>query len=340
MRRGAAIGLAIVAIGASAVHPRGSDPRGSDAAEPVGLDAAIEATWTGVPIREWALRVSEIAGVPIVVDRRLDASTTITLSTEETSLRTVLERVAAELNATVEPFGGTVLLVPSTAAGTATAAASARADERRRLRQAGRRTLDGREAWTWPAAARPRDLIANAADAAGIAITGLDRIPHDHLPAASLPPLPLGERLDLVLVPYGLRVSWSASGGSIEPIVATPAAARPAQRPTAVDPRRQSVADRARNGRAAGERYTLRLESPLDQAVNAIAVRLGLEAALDAASLQARGVAPGEIIRVEARDVTRDELLDAIVAPLGLAWTIDAGVLTVFAAPRSPGASP
>jgi hypothetical protein len=67
-----------------------------------------------------------------------------------------------------------------------------------------------------------------------------------------------------------------------------------------------------------------------------VAKSLGLEVSLDEASLVARGIAPGEIVRVDARDLSRDALLDAIVGPLDLAWTVENGTLRVFAAPARP----
>jgi hypothetical protein len=39
-------------------------------------------------------------------------------------------------------------------------------------------------------------------------------------------------------------------------------------------------------------------------------------------------------------NVSRDELLDAVVTPLGLAWTIDGDTLRVFAPPASAADSP
>ena len=66
-----------------------------------------------------------------------------------------------------------------------------------------------------------------------------------------------------------------------------------------------------------------------------MAKSLGLASSLNEASLAARGIAPGEIVRVDARDLSRDELLDAIVAPLDLEWRIENETLRVFAAPAA-----
>ncbi|NBX30946.1 hypothetical protein EBR04_10985, partial [bacterium] len=59
--------------------------------------------------------------------------------------------------------------------------------------------------------------------------------------------------------------------------------------------------------------------------------QLGLTGRIDRESLAARGILPGEIVRIEVRDVTRDELFDAVVAPLGLRWRIDGDQLTIDA---------
>jgi hypothetical protein len=80
------------------------------------------------------------------------------------------------------------------------------------------------------------------------------------------------------------------------------------------------------------DEFTLRLEAPLDQALAAIAARLGLELDLDQASLAARGIAPGEIVRAEVEKASRDRLLDAVLQPVGLQWKIEGQRLRVFAA--------
>lgn len=309
------------------------------APRPAGLDAEIRAAWTRVPLREWARRVSETTGVPLIVDRRLDPDLTVTLASDGDTLRALLDRVAASATAAVEPLASTTRLVPRDHAGRAAAAEAARTRVLRGLTPDMRRIAERRATWSWPAAARPRDLVAAAADDAGLAVTGLDRIPHDHLPAATLPLLQLAERLDLVLAHYDLRVAWSPTGGSIMPIDSgieprdRTAASSASKRPT--PPRRERTAGTTP---AAGDEtvYSLRVESPLDQAVSAVAKVLGLRSALDKASLAARGISPQEIVRVDARDLSRDRLLDALVAPLELTWTIDGETLRVFAAPAKP----
>jgi tripartite-type tricarboxylate transporter receptor subunit TctC len=66
--------------------------------------------------------------------------------------------------------------------------------------------------------------------------------------------------------------------------------------------------------------------------VDLIAGRLGLALDLDQASLAARGIAPGEIVRAEVEKASRDRLLDAVLQPVGLEWKIEGERLRVFAA--------
>jgi len=317
-----------------------------------GLDAAVQASWTQVPLGDWAERASRIAGLPVIIDRRLDPTFLITLDCRGEPVHDVLDRVAAMVGGQVEVLASSVRIGPSSVAGLASAAEQARNAELASLPPALRRTAHRRAAWTWPTAARPRDLLATTAREAGLELDGLDAIPHDHLPAASLPMLSLAERLDLVLAHYDRRIAWTTGGAEVVPLDAgmtardnapRPAAAsqsEPGRKPEAqatAQPQRKPTPRRGANPTTTRETFSLRLAAPLDQALAAVAARLSLDLTIDAQSLAARGIAPGEIARVDVHEVSRAELLDAIVAPFGLAWSIDAGTLRVFASAAAAG---
>jgi len=291
------------------------------------LAAPVRGSWTRLPLRDWADRIAGLADLPVVVDRRIDPTTPITIEATGEPLRVILDRVAGGVGARVEHLASSVRLVPPSVAGRATAAEAARAAELRRLPAAMRTRLAARSDWGWTAGAEPRLTLANLAADAGVRLEGLERVPHDHLAASRLPPLPVAERIDLLLAHYDLRAAWTADGGDVVPAVDRTAIAEPKAVRAAVQPRRRPTEPPAE------ERHTLRLEAPLDQAIDALARRFVLEPKIDAASLAARGIATGEIVRVQVEGVTRDELFDAVVAPLGLAWTIDGDTLRVFAPP-------
>jgi hypothetical protein len=321
-----------------------------------GLDAAVQASWTQVPLREWAERASRIAGLPVIIDRRLDPAFPITLDCRGEPLHDVLDRVAAMVGGQVEVLTSSVRIGPSSVAGLASAAEQARDAELASLPPALRRTAHRRAAWTWPTAARPRDLLATAAREAGLELDGLDAIPHDHLPAATLPMLSLAERLDLVLAHYDRRIAWTIGGAEVVPLDAGKPARDNAPRSAAASqsepqpkpnpkaqatsqsqPQRKPIPRLGANPTTTRETFSLRLAAPLDQALAAVAAQLSLDLTIDAPSLAGRGIAPGEIARVDVREVSRAELLDAIVAPFGLAWSIDAGTLRVFASEAAAG---
>lgn len=320
------------ACAAAALLAGGPSAAAAPAAEP--LATPVRGSWTRLPLRQWAERVAGLAGMPVVVDRRLDPTTPVTLEAHGEPLAAVLERVAAGVDARVEPLGSSVRLVPPEAAGRATAAEAARAVELRRLPADMRARLAVRAAWAWETGAEPRQLVARLAADAGLGITGLDLVPHDHLPAVRLPPLSVAERIDLLLAHDDLRVAWTADGGRVVPAVDATTPAKPDAGRGAIQPRRRPAEPPAE------ERHTLRLEAPLDQAVAALARRFTLVPEVDAASLAARGIAPAEIVRVRVENVTRDELFDALVAPLSLAWTIDGDMLKVFAPPPNGADQP
>jgi hypothetical protein len=299
-----------------------------------GLDAEVRGSWTGLPLRAWAERATALAGRPVILDRRIDPQTPVTFTARGEPLRTVLDRVAAVADAAVDELDATLRIAPPSVAGRAAVGDAQRRRELAALPPALRQRLTAAEPWQWPAGARPRDLVAGLAAAAGLDVAGLEAIPHDHFPAADLPAVSLAERFDLVLAHFDHRVAWDGRpgqpAGRIVPLAAAPALerspegaapARPAPRP----------GERPRRTLKVRDTYTLRLEAPLDQALAAVAAQLGLAIDLDLASLVARGIAPGEIVRAEVADASRDEVLTAIVEPLGLAWRIEDGRLSVFA---------
>lgn len=313
------------AVVATVLAVLAGDATPAAAPAPSALDQPVRATWSGLPLAAWAERAGGLAGRPVVLDRRIDPDRPVTLAAEGVPLGTVLEQVAAAASATVEPLASSIRLVPAAARGRLVAAEQRRDAELAALPGDGRRRARARATWRWPAGSRPRDLVETAARDAGITLAGLEAVPHDHLPAVELPSLSLAERLDFVLAHYDLRVAW----GPVPRII-------PLETTTA-SPTQAAVARTTRNGRVrrpagpAVEVFTLRLEAPLEQALEAVAARLGLTLELDRASLAARGVLPGEIVRATVTDGSREQVLDAIVGPPGLRWTITDGRLRVFA---------
>ena len=295
-----------------------------------GLDAPVHASWTRVPIRTWTARATSLAGQPVILDRRLDPGSLVTFTAQGESLREALTSIAAALGATVNELDSTIRLVPVDVAEFAPQAERDRTLRLARLPPDTRATLLAKQACRWPAGTRPRDLVMAWATEGDVRVEGLEDVPHDHFPAADLPPISLAERLDLVLAHFDRRVAWENDRGypvgRVIPIDAElqPAARRQPAATTRLQPRPRKTPARQ-------DVFTLRLEAPLDQALAAIADRLSLTPEIDTGSLTAQGIAVGEIVRVEITHASREQLLNAVVAPLGLQWKIDGDRLRVFA---------
>ena len=312
-------------------------------AAPVDLDAPITATWSGIGLREWAGRVGHTAGIPVLVDRRLDPDTAIRLECREEPLHEVIARAAAVAGGEVATLDSSIRIVPRGMASLVSRAEAARKTRLASLPSRQRSVLDTPMPWQWAAGARPRDLVAAAATKAGIALENVAIVPHDHQPAMSLRELTLAEGLDLLLCPFDLRVDWQAAPAAarvptgriiaidvgLPPLAATaklvkPAAGKPPGRRPGPQPK----------GPVAEPTYSLQVAAPLEELLAAIASRLGLTLDLDRESLTRRSIAPREIVRATVKDASRDELLAAILGPLDLTWTIKGDTLRVFARVR------
>ena len=317
----------------------------------VDLDAPITATWSGIGLREWASRVSQTAGLPVLVDNRLDPDTAIRLECREEPLLDVLERAAAVAGGEVAALESSIRIVPRGLADLARRAEAARTARLASLPSRQRSVLDAPMPWQWPAGARPRDLVAAAATKAGIAVEGIAMVPHDHLPAMSLPEMTLAAGLDLLLADFDLRIDWQAApaaarvptgriiaidAGLPPPLATTtsgkPASGKPAtaKPPTGKPPGRRPLSKPKQAADA--HTYSLQVAAPLEELLSAIATRLSLKLDLDRESLTRSGIAPREIVRATVKDASRDELLAAILGPLDLTWTIKDDTLRVFAA--------
>jgi hypothetical protein len=301
------------------------------------LATPVTATWTKLPLRAAADRLSEIGGIAIVVDRRIDPDTLVSLRAEGDTLAAVLIRVAAAAGAEAAAYAGHVRLVPVGRGAALAAAERQRADELRRLPSRFRPAALARHETSWPDGALPREIVAADAARAGIVIAGLDDLPHDHFPAGLVPQLPLADRVDLILAHFDRRIEWKPriARGSEEvayPLV-TIADADPAAGGGRLLPEPSASPAPGQAG-AGATTYTLTVAAPLEELLAALARRFALTLDLDRAGLARVGVAPGEIVRLELRDASRDQVLDAIAKPRRLAWRIEGDTLSVSAAPR------
>ncbi|MFM7251159.1 MAG: hypothetical protein ACKO5R_14775 [Planctomycetaceae bacterium] len=299
--------------------------------------ATVSVAWQGLPLRTACAGLTPLVGRPVVLDRRVDPDTPVSLDLRAVPVAEALERLCAATGTGCAVLPSTIRVVPRGMAAGVVAEERQRRADIDALPPASRAVARRDAAWSWADGDTPRALVAAAADEARIALDGLDALPHDHLAAADLPPLPLAERLDLLLLPAGLRADWKGArqrDGRLRVPVVPVAGEAAGDGPALVAAAGAWDAPRAapRRGPArpgAAPTWSLEVAAPLDRLLATVAARLELELRLDREGLRRRGIAADEIVRLSVENVDRDTLLDRIVEPLGLRWRIDGGTLHV-----------
>lgn len=185
------------------------------------LEEALEAPRslqvTNVPVRQVLADLQTSTQVAILLDRRTDPSRRIDVATPYQATRQVLQAVADAVPDTAVSFGDQyVFLGPDKAV----QRLRTLVEINRQSVQALRRTLDGEtyrqlvavRAVSWPDLAQPRQLIQQAADAAGLQLQNPDSVPHDLWAAADLPSMAFGDFATLVLNQFDQTFQITADG--------------------------------------------------------------------------------------------------------------------------------
>ena len=309
---------------------------------PAFLSRTINATFQQISLTRLISQLNTISNGIIVLDRQIDPTQYVTLACQGEDLMAVLFTLADETGTELAVLESSVWIVPIGKAGSLEAADDERKAALEKLPAHTRQPLSTKQALQWQAGQKPTILIEKLlarikADTLAVTPDDLSTvIPHDHLAAGSIPPLSLPEQLDLVAMQYNHHLLWKQTpqepSAFLIQFVPLPSPTEPKEHATKQKQPRTNLSRPAGSDR---DRYTLRVAAPFDELLQAVCERLKLEPSIDTQSLKTRGINPQEIIRLEIKDASRDELLDAIVKPLGLTWSIEKGRLFIPASDRS-----
>ena len=162
--------------------------------------------------------------VSIVLDRRLDPSSSRSLHVGGETLLRCLQRLAADSDAAATVIGNTAYLgPPGTAAKLRTLVALRRQelfDKRWEIPDSRRTALTHKITFRWRDLDRPADLVGRLAGEYSLAVEGLDEVPHDLWAGAVLPDTSAIEALSLVLAQFDMTFAWidHGQGVRIEPV--------------------------------------------------------------------------------------------------------------------------
>ena len=306
--------------------------------QPTFLNRPISATFQRITLERLISQLNAISDGIVVLDRQIDPTQHVTLICQGEDLLTVLVKLTDKTGTELAILESSAWLVPIGKAGSLEAADDERKIAIQKLPASTRRRLSTKHPLQWQAGQKPAVLIEKILTRAKtdtVAVTPddlLTAIPHDHLAAGSIAPLSLPEQLDMIAMQYNQHLRWEQNPKDVSSAIG-----RFASLPSQTVPRKKAISqnqpqsDSRRPAENNQDRYTLRVAAPFDELLRALSQRLKLELTIDTQSLKIRGINPQEIIRLEIKEANRAQLLDAIVKPLGLTWSIEKDCLSISA---------
>lgn len=314
----------------------------------------VSASWLATPLAEALAELSRSQRVAILLDRRVDPQQPLSLTINGVALDDAVEQIAHRCDLEASWLNSLVYVGPAPAARRLRTLAALRADDAKRL-SADRRAIVAREQpWHWDDLAAPRDLCQSLADEARLRPESLDALPHDLWAAADLPPLTWTERLTVVTNEFDLTFQFSEDGKSVRlvPIVEPVSIERRysgGRKPAEVAERyarlapdaeievtegkvivRGRIEDHERltakpkpphSGKPGKDVYTMRVHNqPLSAVLDKLRGQLGLKLTIDEGALEKAGVSLDERISFGIEEATLNELLTAVLKPVGLTF--------------------
>lgn len=317
--------------------------------------------WSELPLHVAVTSLQRNRGLPVWLDRRCDPSQKLTMSSPKP-----LGDSFAELSETMDTldiaWSEQVLYFGPPAAANRWATTHYKHREMlTQLRPAQRRRWNNKKPWTWVRLTDPRQLLDQLQSEWGSPFQGRDQVTHDLWAAREYPPLPLFVRLELLLSGFDLTYTFDKRGNPrIRPMPQRPRI----QRAVAIGPdgrtafdeiltrapearlsaggetliaswatheklrRLDDTAKTQRQPPAASLRYTLQAQNkPLGPLLRQLCQQLQLECEFHKnAQINDR-----TMVSFTVEQATLDELLLAVLRPVGLRYKLQARKLTVFA---------
>lgn len=190
------------------------------------LASKITLTQQRVALRTILNAISATWEIGILLDRRIDPTQRIAPSLNETPLKDGLAAIAKAASARTAIVGNAIYIgPPASAAALETVVAKRTSEWRKAVRswpRARRRALLAHPTLHWNDLDRPRDIVKKFATKFGLAVDGLDKVPHDLWAGATVPACSVSQGLSLLLVQFDLTFRWKRDGSGIQ-IVPLPA---------------------------------------------------------------------------------------------------------------------
>jgi hypothetical protein len=186
------------------------------------LTAPVGVEWSHSPLREAIRSLAQANQTAVMLDRRVDPGQPLSASFREVPLEDLLRQVAENRGLGLVRFGPLIYLGPPGFTARLRTLAAIRLEELRKLPAGTGQKFIKSQRLRWDDFAEPRKLLENLAQENGIALAGMEQVPHDLWAAADLPPLSLVDRLTLLAGQFDLtfRINTSDTTVTLVPIPA------------------------------------------------------------------------------------------------------------------------
>lgn len=333
---------------------------GSDFRE--ALESTTNITVAGSPIRDSLQRLGRSQAVALFLDRRVDPTGELTISTDRQSLDRVIRRIARQNNLGVGYVGPVVYVGPPLTAARISTLAALKNQQAKKLAATLAAKMLTKKPLAWPKLSEPRWIARKLCAEAGLKLPTAKVIPHDLWLAGDYPPMTLAERLTLVLAGFGMTYAVDEQKRQLHLKGIPRALAVERVYTTRVDVNRiipvlrkdypgafirgagnelrvrstiedqwaieayLSPPQRSRRSANGQPLYTLTVkEQPLGKLVEQISSRLALQVEYG----QGANKMKDQRVSFSVTNVTAEELFQAVVGPADLSATLDGDVVQI-----------
>lgn len=284
--------------------------------------------WQGVPLDEAITRLRTLFPETIFVDRRVDPEVRVSLEVEASSAEQALGMLATAQGLGVSRLGKVVYLGPSASAERLKTAATLRAKDVSRLPSNARTSFASRRSLDWPRLAEPRKLVESVAQQAGWKLGNPEQIPFDLWPAGRLPELNVTDQLTLLLIGFDLTFEVKPDEHTINIVPLAEIATLPASNTARTQPAPKANASRPARGK---QMFSLRVEEkPVGVVLRQLATKLNWSLQIDEDAIRAAGLSLEKRVSFNVDQVDQEKLLEALLTPAGLEYTIDGNQVRVM----------
>ncbi|MDR3108220.1 MAG: hypothetical protein LBU65_00840 [Planctomycetaceae bacterium] len=295
----------------------------------------VSVQWAEVPLRQGVMRLAEVYDFGVWLDRRVDSSITIQIEASQELLGEFVKRLAAENNLDVTIHESIIYIGLPKSVTKLQQLLQYQRQQAKQLPDAMLKKLVNREATKYPILTEPSRLLKTLVTSSGCKLTDEELLPPDLWDSNKLPPLPLSDRLTLLL--YGFDLTYTIDSDKhelkLQPIDSIKLLNEIEKIQHKQDKNDNSTKEKQQTKppTLSQLRFTIKVQDhEAKQLLTNLAAKLELEIVFDEESLKKKNIDLNKRISMEVKDATSTILFRAATKPLGATFKIKANTITIY----------